>query len=60
MREECSTHGKEMHNNLKERDHMGDPGVDGRAVLRLVNDLIKHPRAIGSGTENSHSDSLKL
>jgi len=37
----CSTYGREerriqdfVGGNLRERDHLGDPGVDGRIILR--------------------------
>jgi len=41
MGKECSTHGGEMYTgflwgNLGERDHFGDPGVDGRIILRWI------------------------
>jgi hypothetical protein len=38
----CSTYGREeVHagffwGNLKERDHLEDPGVDGRTIFRLI------------------------
>jgi hypothetical protein len=42
MGETCSTIGREKAyagfwcGNLRERDHLGDPGVDGRIILRWV------------------------
>jgi hypothetical protein len=39
---ECSTYGKRVGifrvlvGTLGERDHLGDPGVDGRIILRCV------------------------
>jgi len=39
----CSAHGgEERHRqgfgggNLRERDHLGDPGIDGRIILRWI------------------------
>jgi hypothetical protein len=37
----CGTHGVEEYTgfwwgNLRERDHLGDPGIDGRIRLRLI------------------------
>ena len=28
--------GGEMWGNLRERDHLGDPGVDGKVILRWI------------------------
>jgi len=41
MGEACSTHGERRikgfwWGNLKERDHLGNPGVDGRIILRWI------------------------
>ena len=43
MGETCSAYGGEERRiqdfgggNLKERDHLGDPGVDGRIILRRI------------------------
>ena len=38
---ECSACGRETYTgfwwgNLRERDHLGDPGVDGRIILRWI------------------------
>jgi len=38
----CSTYGERrgvyrvLVGNLRERDHLGDPGVDGRIILRWI------------------------
>ena len=38
----CSTYGERRYvyrvlmGNLRERDHMGDPGIDGRIILRWI------------------------
>jgi len=37
----CSTYGGEVYTgfwcrNLRERDHLGDPGIDRRIILRLI------------------------
>jgi hypothetical protein len=35
----CSAYGELIQGfgrNLRERDHLGDPGVDGRIILRLI------------------------
>jgi len=37
----CSMYGGEAYTrfwwgNLKERDHLGDPGIDGRIILRWI------------------------
>jgi len=37
----CSTYGEEevyrvLVGNLKERNHLGDPGIDGRIILRWI------------------------
>jgi len=37
----CSTHGGEAYTgfwwgNLRKRDHLGDPGIDGRIILRWI------------------------
>jgi hypothetical protein len=31
-----SVYGGEERGNLRERDHWGDPGVDGRIILRQI------------------------
>jgi hypothetical protein len=42
MRRECSSDGRGeacarfWWGNLRERDHLGDPGVDGRIILRWI------------------------
>jgi len=43
MGEACSAYGREemriqsfSGGNLRERDHLGDPGVDRRIILRLI------------------------
>jgi len=40
MGEACSACGREgtgiQAGNLRERDHLGDPGVDGRIILRWI------------------------
>jgi hypothetical protein len=41
MGEACSTYGGEVHTgfwwgNLRERDLLKDPGVDGRIILRCI------------------------
>jgi hypothetical protein len=32
----CSAYGGRERVNLRERDHLGDPGVDGRIILRWI------------------------
>ena len=41
MGEQCSTYGGEVYTgywwgNVRERDHLGDPGLDGRIILRWI------------------------
>jgi len=32
----CSAYGGEERKNMRERDHSGNPGVDGRIILRWI------------------------
>jgi hypothetical protein len=39
MGEACSAYGgkeRRMWGNLREKDHLGDPGVNGRIILRWI------------------------
>ena len=36
MGRDCIAYGAEERGNLRERDHLGDPDVDGRGILRWI------------------------
>ena len=36
MGRDCIAYGAEERGNLRERDHLGDPDLDGRIILRCV------------------------
>jgi len=36
MGRDCIAYGAEERGNLRERDHLGDPDVDGRVILRWI------------------------